>query len=114
MRDLGVRLLVSANMPPKQLSCVLPDLASRLSWGLVFQVQGLADTQKLSALQLRSQRRGLTLSDEVGKFLLHNYPRDMLQLFAILEKLDQASLAEQRRLTVPFVKKILGRPNVTK
>lgn len=107
VRDAGVRLLVSANVPPKQLSCVLPDLASRLSWGLVFQLHGLSDTQKLAALQFRAERRGLELPDEVGKFLLRYYPRDMAKLFAILEKLDQASLALQRRLTIPFVKKVL-------
>jgi DnaA family protein len=35
-------------------------------------------------------------------------PRDMATLCDALDKLDQASLVTQRRLTVPFVRSALG------
>lgn len=108
IRAEGNRLLVTANTPPQQLQIKLPDLKSRLSWGVVYQLHTLNDTDKLSALQLHSKVRGLDLDDLVGNFLLKRCARNMTQLFETLELLDQASLAEQRRLTIPFVKRVLG------
>lgn len=108
IRANGKKLLIAANCPPAQLSIKLPDLKSRLSWGVVYQINALNDEQKLTALQLRAQGRGLDLDEPVGKFLLRRCARNMAQLFETLEYLDQASLAKQRRLTIPFVKEVLG------
>lgn len=108
IRANGKRLIIAADAPPTSLKIILPDLKSRLSWGVVYQLNSLDDDQKLAALQLRAQIRGLDLEAAVGKFLLRRFTRNMAQLFMVLEQLDQASLAEQRRLTIPFVKEVLG------
>lgn len=108
INEVGSCLLVAADVVPAQLPCLMPDLRSRLSHTLVLHVQPLNDEQKLAALQLRAKGRGLDLSDEVGQYLLRRYPRNMAVLFEALEKLDEASLVMQRRLTIPFVKSVLG------
>ncbi len=102
------KLVIAADVIPTKLPCIMPDLRSRLSQGLVLQVRSLNDTQKLAVLQLRSKRRGLELSEEVGLYLLRHYPRKMAVLLEALQKLDEASLIEQRRLTIPFVRSVLG------
>lgn len=102
------RLLIAAQRVPKELNLKLNDLTSRLMSGLIFQIQELSDADKLAALQLRAKLRGLELSNEVGRFLLSHLPRDLTTLFSVLEKLDQASLASQRKLTIPFLKEVLG------
>lgn len=107
MRDAGGRLLVSADRSPREVVLDLPDLHSRFNLALVFHLQELDDDEKLRALQLRASRRGLFLSDEVGRFLLGRLTRSMDALFAALERLDQASLQAQRKLTIPFVKDVL-------
>ncbi|WP_300657341.1 DnaA regulatory inactivator Hda [Pseudomonas sp.] len=108
LRDSGRRLLLSASSSPRELPVKLADLQSRLTLALVFQLQSLSDEDKLRALQLRASRRGLHLSDEVGRFILTRGERSMSALFELLERLDQASLQAQRRLTIPFLKEILG------
>ncbi|NIB41981.1 DnaA regulatory inactivator Hda [Pseudomaricurvus alkylphenolicus] len=108
MRDSGRRLVMAANCGPRELSVNLPDLQSRLNWGLVYQVQPLRDDDKCRALQMRARARGLELSDEVAQFIMHRVSRDLHELFECLHRLDDASLAEQRRLTIPFVKQTLG------
>jgi DnaA regulatory inactivator Hda len=70
LRDSGRRLLLAAATSPRELPMKLPDLHSRLTLALVFQLQSLSDEDKLRALQLRASRRGLHLSDEVGRFIL--------------------------------------------
>ena len=107
VRDNQARLLVVGNTAPNQLQCTMPDLRSRLAWGLSLQIEGLDDAEKLAALQMRSRNRGLELTTEVGQFLMRHYPRNMAALFQALEKLDQASLEQQRRVTIPFVKSVL-------
>ncbi len=107
LRSKGHFLLVSSHLRPKDLNLSLPDLQSRLSSGLCYVLETLDDTQKEQALALRASKRGLVLSESVGRFLLNHCPRDMTQLFSRLEILDKASLKAQRRLTIPFVKEVL-------
>jgi len=101
------QLLIAANRPPRQLGIVLPDLASRLSWGVVFQVQGLSDDGKIQALQVRAKGRGFEISEEVARFLIHRASRRTGDLLNLLDKLDSASLSAQRKITIPFVKQVL-------
>ena len=108
LRDSGKRLLIAAHQSPRELPIALADLQSRLHWGVTFQVHNLSDADKQAALQMRARARGLELSDEVAQFVLHRAPRDMNELFCYLKRLDDASLAEQRKLTIPFVKRTLG------
>lgn len=103
LRDSGRRLLLAASASPRELPIKLPDLKSRLTLALVFQMRGLSDEDKLRALQLRASRRGLHLTDEVGHFILTRGARSMSALFDLLERLDQASLQAQRKLTIPFL-----------
>nr|MCH9769271.1 DnaA regulatory inactivator Hda [Gammaproteobacteria bacterium] len=107
-RDNGTRLIIAANQAPLQLNCQLADLRSRLGAGLIFKVQALDDYEKLAALCLRAERRGMYLSPEVGRYVLHHYTRSMPDLTAVLDKLDEASLTAKRRLTIPFVKAVLA------
>lgn len=107
VRDAGGVLLVTANMAPSALAVTLPDLQSRLSWGPVLQLSELDDDGKISALQLRAQGRGFELPNEVAQFLIRRSVRDMASLFLLLDKLDEASLVQQRKLTIPFVRNLI-------
>lgn len=106
-RDQKTTLLVSAACAPKQLTCVLPDLQSRLAWGLTLEIKNLTDDEKIGVLQLRATFRGFQLSDDVAGYLIHHCSRNMRDLFSLLEKLDHASLIAKRKITIPFVKMII-------
>ncbi len=108
LRDSGRRLVVSARVPPRQLPLSLPDLHSRLSWGLVFHLYEMDDAAKARVLRTRADARGFALPAEVAEYLVRRCPRDMHSLLAVLERLDRGSLAAQRRLSIPFVKQLLG------
>ena len=108
LHERGGRLLVAAVQGPRELPLGLPDLRSRLQWGVTCQLESLSDEHKREALRYRAKARGLELSEEVADYVLQRVSRDMNQLFCNLERLDHASLAEQRKLTIPFVKKVLN------
>ncbi|WP_102796896.1 DnaA regulatory inactivator Hda [Bowmanella denitrificans] len=102
------RILVSGLQGPTHLPLALADLRSRLSWGLSFHLRPLDDESRMEALRSRAHRRGMTMPKEVARFLLTHCHRDMPALLAVLDKLDATSLQEKHRLTIPFVKKVLG------
>ena len=108
VRDSGKRLRVSANTSPNNLGIQLKDLLSRLTWGVTQQLLPISDEAKVRALSERAKQRGFSLSDDVANYLLKHCPRDMKSLFAILDKLDNASLQAQRKITIPFIKQSLN------
>ena len=107
VREIKGRLLVTANCSPASLPIQLADLASRLSWGVSLRLNELSDEQKVKALSMRAQARGFNMTEEAASYLLKHCPRDLHSLFAILDKLDDASLQAQRRISIPFIKQCL-------
>lgn len=102
------KLLVSADCAPRDLGSGLPDLVSRMGWGVAFHLEPLSDEDKMAALKMRALARGIDLSDEVLAFIIHRASRDMVELFDYLQRLDTLSLSEKRRVTIPFIKEALG------
>lgn len=107
-RDRGVRLLVSADCPPRRLALELADLRSRLAWGVVYALPAANDDRRAAILSFRARRRGIDLSAEVCRYILGRAPRGLGSLLEVLETLDRASLAQQRALSIPFVKATMG------
>ena len=101
-------MLLSADGAPRTLPVKLPDLASRLSWGIVYQLPQVDDDTRAAILRFRAERRGLSLAAEVAAYIVHRAPRSTDRLLEVLEELDRVSLAEQRALSIPFVKQTLG------
>lgn len=100
-------LIISGNDAPTASPIRLPDLRSRLSWGLVIQLNELSDEEKINTLQQHALKRGFELPESVAQFLLNRCSRNMHDLHQLLNLLDDASLAAHRKITIPFVKNIL-------
>jgi len=101
------RLIFSSHKLLEDLNIHLPDLRSRLQSCLLHLITDFNDDDLRRLLQFRCNLRGMYLSDEVAKFLMTRLSRDTKTLINALETLDNASLREQRRLTMPFVKSTL-------
>lgn len=105
-RDSGGTVLAAGDAPPAQLA-LRADLKSRLAWGLVYQVKPLSDAEKALTLHAEAARRGLKVSDEVVWYLLTHVRRDLGSLTLLLEKIDRASLEQQRAVTLPLVRELI-------
>jgi DnaA family protein len=106
----GTRLAMAASTPALHLALRLPDLSSRLAAMPQFALRPLDDLQQRDALRLRAVQRGIELPEETIQYLQRRFVRNMGQLHELLDRLDLASLQQQRRLTVPFIREILGEP----
>ena len=101
-------LLLSSASAPTHIPFLLKDIHSRLGAALVYKLHGLDDAGKQGCLKLRAANLGLTLSNEVANYILLRSSRDLKSLVSTIETLDRETLSEKRKLTVPFVKKIMG------
>ncbi|MFK7887806.1 MAG: DnaA regulatory inactivator Hda [Gammaproteobacteria bacterium] len=107
LQDRGGTLLLAAPQPPVAYDFALADLGSRLRASVALRVDSLDDDGAIAALKLRAGCRGFEMPAATARYLLSHYQRDMGSLCRLLDQLDTASLAAQRKLTVPFVKTIL-------
>jgi DnaA family protein len=107
-RDLDRRLIFSLSSKPQDLSCVLPDFQSRLSWGLLLELAVPGDVEIEHIIESRARLLGLTLSKEVLAYLLSHFSRRLSDQIQLLRKLDAVSLSAQKKITIPFIKQVLN------
>ena len=106
-RDDGGVLIAAGSVPPARLQ-LRHDLVTRLGWGLVYQIHTLSDEEKMAAMIEHARARGFNLSQDVIGYLLKRQARDLPGLLAILDALDNYSLANKRAVTVPLVRELLA------
>ena len=100
------KLIAAGLHAPSQMH-LRDDLATRLAWGLVYQLQPLTDAEKAEALKNHAKERGMRLPDEVIAYCLRYLRRDLPTLMSILNALDEWSLTEKKPITVPMLKRLL-------
>jgi DnaA family protein len=101
------RMAFAAPASPAELGITLPDLVSRLSMCTQYALRPLDDAGRRAMLRLLAGRLGLRLDDEVLDWWFARQPRDPASLVALLQKIDRAALAAQRRITIPFLRELL-------
>jgi len=107
IRAANGRLLVSSKKPLSKLELFLPDLASRLAWGVRQNLQLPDDEGKLEILKQRANTLRIEVPEEVQSYLIKRGKRDMTSLLQTLEQLKDVAFAEKRKITVPMARRIL-------
>lgn len=102
-----LRFIFSLTRLPRDIGFRLPDLKSRLSWGLLIPLHSPDDTQLGTILVKRASLLGLELSPDVVQYLVSHFSRQLSDQMSNLYQLDQASLSSQRKITIPFIRKTL-------
>jgi DnaA-homolog protein len=106
LKEVGKILITSGLHAPTQMG-LRDDLATRLAWGLVYQLHPLTDIEKAQALKNHAFERGMKLPDDVADYCLRHMRRDLPTLMATLDALDEWSLITKKPVTVPMLKKLL-------
>lgn len=106
LKEAGGTLITAGLHAPTQMG-LRDDLATRLAWGLVYQLHPLTDMEKAEALQAHARERGMKLPDEVVDYCLRFLRRDLPSLMAVLDALDEWSLITKKPVTVSMLRKLL-------
>lgn len=104
----GDMLIFALSQPVDALNICLADLLSRLKSGLLISLKAYSDAEKELIMQQVAIHKGFSLEEGVSTFIIKRSGRNLTELLALLDQLDKASLTEQRKLTIPFVKKVLN------
>ena len=102
------QFIIFAEDSPKNLSLQLADLQSRFNSMEIYRLEALTDQQRIGFVISNAEHRGLEISAEVAQFILVRSSREVHDLINIIDLLDAQSLAQQRKVTIPFVKKVLN------
>ncbi len=105
-KENGALLLAAGASAPAALT-LREDLRTRLGWGLIYQLHGLSDEEKIAALTQAAQARGMNIATGVLPYLITHFQRDMRSLSAMLDQLDRYSLETQRPITLPLLRSLL-------
>lgn len=105
----GKTLLVTGHAAPTQMN-LRDDLATRLAWGLTYQLQPLSDEEKALALMSHADARGMRLPTEVIAYCLRYLQRDLPTLISTINALDEWSLITKKPVTVPMLRQLLQLP----
>ena len=108
IRAASGALVVSGSRPPSALA-VRPDLATRLAWGLVYEIRALSDEDKAVAMGKRALEHGFELPQDVCEYVLRHGRRDLPSLLALIDSLDRYSLETRRDITLPLVREVMNR-----
>jgi DnaA family protein len=106
LKESGGTLITAGLHTPTQMG-LRDDLATRLAWGLVYQLHPLNDAEKALALQNHAAERGIRLPTEVVDYCLRYLRRDLSTLMATLDALDEWSLTTKKPVTVPMLRQLL-------
>ncbi len=106
-RAAGCVVMYAARSGPAALALSLPDLQSRLAQCTQLPLVLLEEPDRREVLRRRAEQRGLVLDEVVMDYLFRRVGRDLASLTTLLDRLDRASLAAQRRITVPFLRGLI-------
>lgn len=102
----GTTLVAASHLSPRELGKrgFRSDVTSRLSWGMVFELQPLTSEEKHKEFLKRARQAGLVVTPEALTWIETYLPRDMRTLTRLLEGVNRFSLTTNRAMTVPLLK----------
>ena len=100
-------LLVTSRTPLQALVVKLKDLQSRLKAIQSVSLKDPDDELLTKVLKKHFERRQLEIEQDSFSYLLTRIDRSFKTLNEIVEAIDKESLKEHRKITVPFIRKIL-------
>ncbi len=112
LAQTGERLFVTMNAAPDMQRSLREDVRTRLGAGHIYRLTPLNETQQRTLLAQRASQRGWQLTDDVLDTLYQRAPRDLSSLTQLIERLDQLSLEQKRRITLPLLRTALAETNM--
>ena len=106
-KEANKKLLITGADSPNNMN-LIPELSSRLSWGLVYQIRSLSDNEKIMALKNYVNEKNMAISENVIDYCYRNLRRDLHSLMATFESLDHWSLKTKRPVTIPLLKDLIN------
>jgi chromosomal replication initiator protein len=107
------QIVVAAKTPPSQIHNLLPQLSSRLEWGLLAEIDVYALKTKLKILKKKAEEQNLTIPDDVT-FFLSNATHDLKTLNHYLVTLQAHTSLYQHPIDMSTAKSLTKNRYISK
>ncbi len=102
-RQAGAAFVATASQAPAALA-LREDVRTRLAWGLGLRLHPLDDAAKQRVLARMAAARGLTLREDLSRYILDHHARDMGSLVDLLHRLEAHAVRQQRAPSIALLK----------
>jgi chromosomal replication initiator protein len=105
----GRRLVITSDRAPQDLDGIAPRILSRLSWGLVADINPADYELRLNILQSKlSALPGVDMPPNVVEFLARRLTNSIRELEGALNRIAAYALMTGRAIDLPFVEEVLA------
>ena len=107
LHQSGKQLVLTSDKPPKDLEGLQERLLSRFRWGLSTDLQIPDYETKVSIIESKIKNEGLTISQDVVKYIAENLNTNIRELEGVLISLLAQSSLNKRDIDIELAKKII-------
>ena len=100
------QIVVAGKKPPTQISKLLPQLRSRLEWGILSEIHPPSQKTKMKIIEKKTKEQNLHIPDDVI-FFLANTTNDIKILTQYIVSLQTYSSLYQREIDISIVKSVI-------
>jgi chromosomal replication initiator protein len=102
LHNLGKQIVLSSDMPPKQVPGLVDRLKSRFAWGLMADIQPPDLETKMAILDRKADEAGLVLPEDVRSMIAAQLKSNIRELEGLLLRLTAISSMTSRDLGSPL------------
>jgi len=102
------QIVISSDRPPQEFNTLEERIKSRFSWGIQADIQAPDYETRLAILRKKEEMDGISLDNEVIKFIAENVTSNIRELEGALNKIRAMSkLNHSQKIDVDFAKDVL-------
>lgn len=101
------QIIISSDKPPKDIETLEDRLRSRFEWGLTVDIQSPDYETRMAILKKKEELDGLTIDNEVMKYIATNVKSNIRELEGALTKIVALSRLQNREVNVALAEEAL-------
>ncbi len=106
--ERGGKMVFAGRTPADQLEKTESFLTSRFKWGMTAELLPMDDEATAQLIHKLAEDLGLDIPDKIITYLLSRIPRDFQSVKNAVTRINEESLRQKHKVTLPLVKTALG------
>ena len=106
--EQGGKMVFAGRTPADQLEKTESFLTSRFKWGMTAELLPMDDEATAQLIQKLAENLSLGIPDKITTYLLSRIPRDFQSVKNAVTRINEESLQQKHKVTLPLVKTALG------
>lgn len=108
LNNLQKYLLTSSNFNFEVNNNIRIDLRTRILSGLNLTLKAPDDEEIMAILKLYIKNQGIAINDYEINYMINHYTRNIGSLINTIKKIVEIAILENRNITIPFIKSVIG------